>query len=98
MPENQYVTESYQIYAMEFFFAKIVNDFYLFYLVLPKSSIMDVLQGLKYGPKLLIHSAQEMKSSIKGFFHKCDQIRGKLRILVTFTKEIRKKLHFCAGL
>ena len=59
---------------------------------------MDVLQGPKYGPKLLIHSAREMKFSIKGFFHKCDQIRRKLRILDTFTEEIRKKLHFCGGL
>ena len=55
---------------------------------------MDVLQGPKYGPNLLIHSAQEMKFSIKGFFHKYDQIRRKLRILDTFTEEIRKKLHF----
>ena len=36
-----------------------------------------------------------MKFSIKEFFSKCDQIRRKLRILVTFTEEILNgKLHF----
>ena len=37
-------------------------------------------------------TAQKMKSSIKGFFSKCDQIRADL---VTFTEEILdEKLHF----
>ena len=36
-----------------------------------------------------------MKFSIKDFFSKCDQIRRKLRIYVTFTEEILNgKFHF----
>ena len=40
-----------------------------------------------------------MKFSIKDFFSKCDQIRGKPADLVTFTEETRNgKLHFlCMG-
>ena len=42
-----------------------------------------------------IHCTKKKKFSIKDFFSKCNQIRKKLRILVTFTEEIfNGKLHF----
>ena len=46
-------------------------------------------------PDLYLYTAKKMKFSIKDFFSKCDQIRRKLRIFVTFTEEIfNEKLHF----
>ena len=43
-------------------------------------------------------AAQKTKFSITDIFSKCDQIRKKLRILVTFTVEIpNRKFHFLSS-
>ena len=47
------------------------------------------------GLKLVVDTAQEIKSSIKGIFSKCDQIRKFSVDLVTFAEEtLNVKLHF----
>ena len=57
-----------------------------------------VLQILQTS-KICIYTVQTMKFSIMDFFSKYDQIRRKLRNLVTFAEEILKgKPHFlCCG-
>ena len=75
------------------FFVKIVNDFYFFYLFSPKSSIRDVSQCPKYGPNLLIHTAQRRKFSIKS---KYEQIRRKLLIWSHLLKiSLKENFIFC---
>ena len=56
-------------------------------------SIWIALRVASDSPKTC--TAQKMKFCMKDFFSKCDQIRRKLRILVTLTEEILNgKLHF----
>ena len=47
---------------------------------------------MRFSVKGIFDTAQKMKSSVKDFFGKCDQIRKKLK---KFTEEIlNRKLHF----
>ena len=55
--------------------------------------------ALKYDLKILHHTTQKMKFSIKDFFSKCDQIRRKLRIWSHLLKKsLMENFNFCAAL
>ena len=76
------------------------------YKMKPKRLTNDLINELEYlyvycqscgvfVTKRKYYTAQKMKFSIKNFFSKCDQIRRKLQIFVSFTEEIlNEKLHF----